>query len=210
MGLCQFCGENAGWLSARHSYCAEDRQHGGADAAALAEEAATTWQELVGPFADGQDLVPELKELDQDSRRRLSLEVPLQVIWVFIVAGRRISPNEAVIIRALRRRLDPSFNDFERTSSLDQLRQFYEKYMLSSAETLLPIFRSLGLYVAPLEAYDHIHGTTTAERARTILLRLANTIAKADGRVTQQDEKRLTDLKSLLWTSSGDVKNARG
>jgi stage V sporulation protein K len=53
-----------------------------------------------------------------------------------------------------------------------------------------------------------MHGSATAKQARALLFRVSNVIAKADGRVTQREEKLLENLREKLWTSVIEISPA--
>src|SRR5262245_30712486 len=55
--------------------------------------------------------------------------------------------------------------------------------------------------VTYLRIYDTTHGTDYAEAAKAMFLRYANTVTKADDRITKEEELALAKFKQILYES---------
>lgn len=209
MGTCRFCGMPADPFASEHAHCTEDSAHGGQEARAFASEVAKSVEELQGPFNAGKDVIPRANEVFAAFGKGRELGRLIFYMAIVIASGKRISAQEAVLLRALREKFGPEYTEDEGKASIALLRKVYDEHWMPMAASFRPILDGLGFFVAPFEAYDAIHGSATVEAARALLFRVANVIAKADGRVTQREEKLVEAIRKKLWTSVVEISSGQ-
>ena len=208
-GTCRLCGMPTDQLASEHTYCAEDFAHGGQEARAFVSEVAKTVDELQGPFNAGKDMIPHANEVFATFEKGTELGRLISFIAILVASGKKISAREAVLLRALRQKFGPEYTENEGKSPIPLLQKIYDDNWMTLAPTIRPIIDGVGFFVAPFEAYDTIHGSATAEAARALLFRVANVTAKADGRVTQREEKLVENIREKLWTSVVEISSSQ-
>jgi SpoVK/Ycf46/Vps4 family AAA+-type ATPase len=124
------------------------------------------------------------------------------------VLGTTIGETEALLLRAVRKAfLQEGYQPFEDTSSANLLCSSYQALTSkpSFSQAISGVFDGLPASFIPLQEYDQQRGTAYTEQFRSLLFGIANAVAKADGRVTEEEERKLRDFKALIWTSHESV-----
>lgn len=201
-GVCRVCGMPVESFVSEHAHCVEASAYGGQEARLFASEVAKAVRELQGPFDAGKEVVPGATELFSKLEKGGELGHLIFGIAVVIISGKRITAKEAVLLRALRKEFGPHYSEAEETSTIELLRKIYDEHWVPLATSFRPVLDGLLVFIAPFEAYDVLHGSATLGTVRALLFRVANVVAKADGRVTQREEKLLDGIKQKLWTSA--------
>jgi AAA+ superfamily predicted ATPase len=124
------------------------------------------------------------------------------------VLGTTIGETEALLLRAVRKAfLQEGYQPFEDTSSANLLCSSYQALTSkpSFSQAISGVFDGLPASFIPLQEYDQQRGTAYTEQFRSTLFGIANAIAKADGTVTEEEERKLRDFKALIWKSHESV-----
>ena len=173
-----------------------------ADTDALIRNTRHTVDTLKAPLDHARAMFPGIRILDKPAESLLSPAI-LAVAFNFIF-GATIGESETVLLRAIRKEFDKSnYLPEEDDKSAAFLRPLYQKIFLKPdfVQSFRTLFDQIPALISPLEVHDQLRGTTFAEQARSMLLGIANAVAKADGQITGQEQKRLQEFKTLLWTS---------
>jgi uncharacterized protein (DUF1330 family) len=111
-------------------------------------------------------------------------------------ADGNLAEDEAALVYDIRRRFIPSTTRLTaqecRAAYRDLIRENPGLYAMDE----------LPYSILLLQVYDEEHGTGYAERAKAMFFRFANSVVKADGKVTRSEESALANLKEILYPSS--------
>jgi len=106
-----------------------------------------------------------------------------------------ISSDEAAVFGEIARLLNPTMATFDAEA--------FAYFLRDLAPQLNPLSETYPSFIMTyLEAFDRGHGTNYTEKARAMLFRFANCIAKADGTISPPEQKALAELKRVLFQSS--------
>jgi SpoVK/Ycf46/Vps4 family AAA+-type ATPase len=166
----------------------------------LVEDIARTVDEIAPVFDKGLKLLPPEAAAETKNwlpaRQLLSLGL-LSIAWRGAGIDHDISNLEATLSQQLRPRFDPSYNEdqagLNSRQIRDVLRQHYNEQQPQN------IVESLGTVCGVLGMYDRANGSIYAETARSMFLKLANAVLKADGSISPTEQKWLEQFKESLW-----------
>lgn len=167
--------------------------------------ARTTVDRLLVPYVTGKAMIPGMETVEVSPELCFSLSIT-SVAFRF-VSGSTLSESEVLLLHALRKAFSTDYSPAEDNLAPTLLRECYQTFVgsRSAGDPISGMVEVIPTTIAPLEAYDRQRGTSFAEQARALFFRIANAVAKADGKVTALEETKLATLKDQIWTSKLDT-----
>ena len=154
--------------------------------------------ELVQPLEDVERA--NMQPGDDEPDGLSSIRGTLQVIGTaFAAADGDLSLEEAAFIEDVFNYFNPNF-DANAVMSSEEMR----RHLLNRVNENPALYRNpdASAVIDYLQIYDDARGTNFAEKARAIFFRFANTIVKADGKVTREEELLLGRFKDSLYSQT--------
>jgi hypothetical protein len=108
-----------------------------------------------------------------------------------------LAEEEATLVYDLRHRFIP---DTPPILTREECRSTYRRLLRDNPD--LYVVDGLPYSVLLLDVYDEEFGTDYAGEARSTLFRFANSVVKADGKITKSEEAALAHLKEILFPSN--------
>jgi SpoVK/Ycf46/Vps4 family AAA+-type ATPase len=168
------------------------------DATRLADDVARTVDTIVPIMEKALGLLsPQHGAIVKDwlpPRELLSLAVRA-VPWAAARVDDDISDFEAALYKELGRRFDPDYSKGLANVTPRQLRDTMRQHYNEGIGTLA---NSLGAVCGVLGLYDRANGSTHAESARAMFLKLANATVKADGKIVAKEYQWLDTFRDNL------------
>jgi hypothetical protein len=148
-----------------------------ADTDALIRNTRHTVDSLKGPLFDAFH-----------DRAEQMLTHAIMIVAFKFLSGATIGENEAVLLHALLKEFHYPGVGEEDESAASLRTQFQELIRYPAIKKMMTTFDQLPDFIFILERHDQQRGTTFAERARSMLLGIANAMAKADGQSPRKNK----------------------